>query len=241
MNTKEQTHLSLSKFLAQAGVASRRKVVDIIKSGVVTVNGAVIKEPGFKLSDNDTVAVNNEPIRSDSKVYILLNKPKNCITTVSDDLGRHSVIDLIADQIQQRVYPVGRLDRNTTGLLIMTNDGDLAQKLSHPKFEVEKIYHVQLDKPITRKDVHVLLEGVELEDGVTVVDDIHFFSGKSKKQCEVVLHSGKNRIVRRIFEALGYEVTKLDRVGYAGLTKTKLKQGYWRHLTSSEVSFLKNK
>jgi len=241
MNTNKKSSDSLSKFLAQAGIASRRKVVDIIKSGVVTINDLVIKEPGFKVTGNEIISVNGQVVRSESKVYILLNKPKNCITTVSDDLGRHGVIDLIADQIQQRVYPVGRLDRNTTGLLVLTNDGDLALRLSHPQFEVEKIYHVQLDRAFTRKDMNLLLEGVELEDGLVPVDQAYFFKGQSKINCAVVLHSGKNRVVRRLFERLGYEVMKLDRAGYAGLTKTKLKVGSWRHLTQAEVAYLKNK
>ena len=238
---KDKKPDSLSKFLAQAGIASRRKVVDIIKSGVVTVNGTVIKEPGFKITNSDVVTVNGEKVQIESKVYILLNKPKNCITTMSDDLSRHSVIDLISDQIKQRVYPIGRLDRNTTGLLVLTNDGDLALRLSHPRYEVEKTYHVQLDKPFTHKDMQQLFEGVELKDGVVAADEAYFFKGESKKRCAVVLHSGKNRVVRRLFEHLGYEVVKLDRVAYAGLTKTGLSVGSWRYLTAEEIALLKKK
>lgn len=241
MNTDKKLQDSLSKFLAQAGVASRRKVVDLIKSGVVTVNDVVIKEPGFKITNNDVIAVKSEVVRAETKIYILLNKPKNCITTVSDDLSRRSVIDLISDQIHQRIYPVGRLDRNTTGLLVLTNDGDLTLRLSHPRFEVEKTYHLQLDKPLTHKDMQHLFEGVELEDGVVAVDRAYFFKNESKKRCAVVLHSGKNRVVRRLFAQLGYEVIKLDRVEYAGLTKHGLAVGSWRYLTTQEITMLKKK
>jgi 23S rRNA pseudouridine2605 synthase len=241
MTTQKKINDSLSKFLAQAGIASRRKVVDLIKSGIVTVNEAIVKEPGFKITNKDSIKVNGQKIHFESKVYIILNKPKNCITTLSDERGRHSVIDIIADQIPQRVYPIGRLDRNTTGLLMLTNDGDLALQLSHPGFEVEKIYHVQLDKQLHRKHMQNLLEGVELEDGLTVVDNAYFLKGKSKKECVVSLHSGKNRIVRRLFEHLGYDIKKLDRIGYAGLTKARLALGQWRHLTQEEIAHLKNK
>ena len=240
MNIQKNQSNSLSKYLAQAGVASRRKVVDIIKSKVVTVNGVVINEPGFKVNLNDCVRINDNIVRSDAKVYILLNKPKNCITTVSDDLGRHNVIDLISQEIEQRVYPIGRLDRNTTGLLVLTNDGELALKLSHPRFEVEKIYHVLLDKALTRNDMRKILSGVELEDGFIKVDQASFFPDRSKKHVIVALHSGKYRIVRRLFEFLGYDIEKLDRAGYAGLTKAHLEIGQWRHLTKSEINFLKN-
>ena len=241
MNTNKNMHHSLSKFLAQAGIASRRKVIDIIKSGVVTVNDTIIKEPGFKIINTDCIKVKGKVVVSESKIYILLNKPKNYITTVSDERGRYKVTDLIADQIQQRVYPIGRLDKNTTGLLLLTNDGDLALRLSHPRFEVEKTYHVQLDKLLTKKDMQALFDGVELEDGIVAVDHACFFKNVSKKNCGVILHSGKNRIVRRLFEKLGYEVVKLDRVGYAGLTKEGLSVGSWRFLTQKEIAFLKNK
>lgn len=239
MNTQKNQSDSLSKYLAQAGIASRRKVVDIIKSKVVTVNGVVINEPGFKVNPNDCVRVNNNIVRSETKVYVLLNKPKNCITTVSDDLGRHGVIDLISDEIKQRVYPIGRLDRNTTGLLVLTNDGDMALKLSHPRFEVQKIYHLLLDKAFTRSDMKKILTGVELADGFIKVDDASFFSDRSKDNLMISIHSGKYRIVRRLFEHLGYGVEKLDRAGYSGLVKGKLKVGEWRYLTNAEVSSLK--
>jgi len=240
MNTNKSRPDSLSKYLAQAGVASRRKVVDIIKSKVVTVNGVMINEPGCKVNPNDCVLVNNNIIRAESKVYILLNKPRNCITTVSDDLDRHGVMDLISQEVKQRIYPVGRLDRNTTGLLVLTNDGQLALKLSHPRFEVEKVYHVQLDRAFTRADMNKLLSGLELEDGPIKVDEAHFFHDRPKQNLIVVIHSGKNRIIRRIFEKLGYDVRKLDRAGYSGLTKAKLEVGQWRYLANSEVAFLKH-
>lgn len=240
MNTQKVQSDSLSKYLAQAGIASRRKVVDIIKSKVVTVNGVVINEPGFKVNISDCVRVNNNIVRSEDKIYILLNKPKNCITTVSDDLGRHGVLDLISDEIKQRVYPIGRLDRNTTGLLVLTNDGELALKLSHPRFEVEKIYHVMLNKAFTRNDMKKILDGFELEDGFLKVDQASFFADRPKQNVIVALHSGKNRIVRRLFEHLGYVVEKLDRAGYSGLDKGRLKPGEWRYLTKAEVSQLKN-
>jgi len=239
MNTNKSIPDSLSKYLAQAGVASRRKVVDIIKSKIVTVNGVMINEPGFKVNPNDCVRINDNLIRSQSKVYILLNKPKDCITTVSDDLGRHNVLNLISQEIKQRIYPVGRLDRNTTGLLVLTNDGELALKLSHPRFEIEKVYNVQLHKAFTRLDMQKIIAGIELEDGFIKVDAAHYFHDRSKQNVIISLHSGKNRIVRRIFEHLGYEVKKLDRAGYAGLSKTRLEVGQWRHLTKAEIAFLK--
>lgn len=241
MNIKQSIPDSLSKYLAQAGVASRRKVVDIIKSKVVTVNGVMINEPGYKVNSGDCVRVNNNIIRSEAKVYILLNKPKNCITTVSDDLGRHHVFNVIGDAAKARIYPVGRLDRNTTGLLLLTNDGELALKLSHPRYEVEKIYHVQLDKPLIRGDMNKMLAGLQLEDGFIQVDEANYFADRPKQNLRVVIHSGKNRIIRRIFEHLGYDVRKLDRAGYAGLTKAKLEVGEWRHLANSEVAFLKHR
>jgi len=232
---------SLSKFLAQAGVASRRKVVDIIKSGVVTVNNTVVKEPGFKISSHDTIHVNGQIVTREPKIYILLNKPKNCITTVADEHDRHHVLDLLGDEIQQRVYPIGRLDRDTTGLLLLTNDGNLTLKLSHPRYEIEKAYLVTLDKALTHKDIQKLCDGIALEDGFTRVDNAYFLKNSSKKECVVELHSGKNRIVRRLFEHLGYNVVKLDRIGYAGLTKTGLSIGQWRYLTHAEITHLKKK
>jgi 23S rRNA pseudouridine2605 synthase len=239
MNTHTIKPDSLSKYLAQAGVASRRKVVDIIKSKVVTVNGVMVNDPGFKVNPGDCVRVGTTIVRSDAKIYILLNKPKDCITTVSDERGRRGVIDLIGQDVKQRIYPVGRLDRNTTGLLLLTNDGDLALKLAHPRFEVQKIYQVQLDRALTRNNIKALSEGIELEDGVTTVDEAYYIQGTSKNNVIVVLHSGKYRIVRRMFEHLGYKVEKLDRAGYAGLTKAGLEVGQWRYLTNNEIACLK--
>lgn len=240
MNIQKTQSDSLSKYLAQAGVASRRKVVDIIKSKVVTVNGVVISEPGFKVNLNDCVRVSDNIVRSESKVYILLNKPKNCITTVSDNLGRKGVLDLISDEIKQRVYPVGRLDRNATGLLVLTNDGELALKLSHPRFEVEKVYHLLLDKAFTRNDMKRILAGVELEDGFIKVDEANFFPDRPKQHVMVVLHSGKDHMVPRLFEHMGYGVEKIDRAGYSGLIKVRLNVGEWRHLTKAEITLLKH-
>ena len=240
MNTHKVRLDSLSKYLAQAGIASRRKVVDLIKSKIVTVNGVMINEPGFKVGKGDLVKVRDTIVRSEQKIYLLLNKPKNCITTVSDDFDRHNVLDLIPDRIKERIYPVGRLDRNTTGLLVLTNDGDLAVKLSHPRYEIEKVYTVKLDKPFTRNHMRLLLEGVELEDGVVVVDEARFLPDRPKNTLMLSLHSGKNRVVRRVFEKLGYDVQKLDRSFYAGFAKGGLDVGEWRHLTSTEVTLLKN-
>lgn len=231
---------SLSKYLAQTGVASRRKAVDIIKSGLVTVNGSVITEPGMKIVTNDSILVNGKTIRLRGHfIYILINKPKNCISTVSDELGRQSIINLISSEIKERVYPIGRLDRNTTGLLVITNDGNLSLRLSHPRYEVQKTYHVQLDKAFSFDDMQRLFDGIGLEDGVVSVDEAYFVDKRFKKVVGVVLHSGKNRIVRRLFASLGYEVKKLDRVSYAGLTKKGIKAGQWRYLTSQEVAYLK--
>lgn len=230
---------SLSKFLATSGIASRRKVVDIIKSGKVLVNDVVVKEPGFKISLQDVVTVDGKRIGGQKKIYILLNKPKNCITTVSDEKGRATVMDLIKDTIHVRVYPVGRLDRNTTGVLLLTNDGECAQRLAHPKYEIEKVYHARLDKPLTQRDYQAILAGVELEDGVVAADSLYFFEGESKKNVGIVLHSGANRVVRRIFAHLGYYVEKLDRVQYAGLTKQGVRLGGYRMLSEQEINMLK--
>ena len=242
MKTKkiETEPISLSKYLAQAGVASRRKVVDIIKSKVVTVNGIIIADPGYKITTNDSIKVNNNEILNQQKIYILLNKPKNCIATVSDERDRYNVMDIIAQDIKERVYPIGRLDRNTTGLLLLTNDGQLAQRLSHPSFEVEKVYQVQLDKILNRMNMRAIIEGIHLEDGFIKVNELQYIPGEPKNNILVAIHSGKNRIIRRIFEYLGYEVKKLDRIAYAGLTKTGLKTGQWRYLSDSEISYLKN-
>jgi len=226
---------SLSKYLAQAGIASRRKATELIKQGHIKVNDIIIREPGYKIKTRDAVTCNDKPVRVHEKIYILLNKPKNYITTVSDEKGRKTVMDLVSDAIGVRVYPVGRLDRNTTGLLILTNDGEFAQKLSHPKYEVQKTYMVTLDKIFTQKDMDSVKKGLLLEDGPVRVDAISYVQSMPRNHVKVVLHSGRNRIVRRIFEFFGYEVTKLDRIGYAHLTKKGLRVGEWRYLTADEL------
>ncbi|RAJ10631.1 23S rRNA pseudouridine2605 synthase [Chitinophaga skermanii] len=233
--------MPLNKYIAHCGLCSRRKAVDFIKEGKVTVNGQVITEPAHKVSPADDVKLSNKKIKiSKNLVYILLNKPKGFITTTDDPEGRKTVMELITDASDQRVYPVGRLDRNTSGLLLLTNDGDLAQKLAHPSNNIKKIYHVELDKALLKPDAEKIVEGLVLEDGPTQVDALGYVDPKDKKQLGIEIHSGKNRIVRRIFEHLGYEVEKLDRVMYAGLTKKNLPRGKWRLLTEKEVILLKH-
>jgi 23S rRNA pseudouridine2605 synthase len=239
MKKKVAIQLSLSKFVAQAGIASRRKVVDLIRQGLITVNGAIIKEPGHKVLPNDCIAYHDQVLQiAQQKLYVLLNKPKDYITTVSDEKGRKTVMDLIKNAIGQRLYPVGRLDRNTTGLLLLTNDGQLAQKLSHPRYEVQKTYAVTLNRILNADDYDAIKEGLQLEDGPIKVDTVQYVSRLPRNNVKVVLHSGKNRIVRRIFEHLGYDVVKLDRIEYAGLTKRGLLVGDWRYLTDDEVERL---
>ena len=229
----------LNKFLANAGIASRREADVLISTGVVTVNGKVVTEMGFKVGPDDKVTYGGESIRSEKKVYLLMNKPKDFITTADDPFGRKTVLQLLG-KLKQRVYPVGRLDRATTGLLMLTNDGDLTKKLTHPKYGVKKIYHVSLDKKVSENHLQHLCDGFELEDGFTKADvAVYVGDGKNKHEVGVELHSGKNRIIRRMFEHLGYEVTKLDRVYFAGLTKKNLARGQWRFLTDREVNALK--
>lgn len=229
----------LNKFLANAGLCSRREADTLISTGVVTVNGKVVTEMGFKVGPDDKVTYGGETIRSEKKVYILMNKPKDFITTADDPFGRRTVLQLLG-KLKQRVYPVGRLDRATTGVLMLTNDGDLTKKLTHPKFGVKKIYHVTLDKNVSATHLQNLLDGFELEDGFTKADVASYVSnGKNKKEVGLELHSGKNRIIRRMFEHLGYEVIKLDRVYFAGFTKKDLARGQWRFLTDKEVNLLK--
>lgn len=231
----------LNKFIAHSGVCSRRKAVDFIKAGEVTVNGKKITEPGFKVSPKDHVNLKGEKLQLQREpVYILLNKPKDYLTTTKDPQGRHTVMELIRHATRERVYPVGRLDRNTSGLLLFTNDGDLAQKLSHPGSQVKKVYHVTLDKPLTQKDFDQILAGIELEDGTIAADALAFTDAKDKTQIGLEIHSGRNRIVRRMFEALGYKVKNLDRVLYAGLTKKNIPRGKWRFLNEKEVRILKH-
>lgn len=231
--------MRLNKYLANAGVAARRKCDELIAAGHVKVNGKEVLEMGYRVQRNDKVTFKGKIVKPVNYVYILLNKPKDYITTVEDERGRHTVMELVAGATNERVYPVGRLDRNTTGLLLLTNDGDLAQKLSHPSFGAQKIYEVELDKPVKPQDLQAIADGVELEDGVAYVDGIDYAHPVKKSVVGISLHVGKNRIVRRIFEHLGYDVIRLDRTLYAGLTKRDLPRGRWRHLTEREVIKLK--
>lgn len=231
--------IRLNRYIANAGICSRREADTYIAAGNVTVNGKVITEMGFKVKRSDDVRFDGKRLNPEKKEYILLNKPKNFITTTSDEKGRRTVMELISSATKARLLPVGRLDRNTTGLLLFTNDGDLTKKLTHPKHGVRKIYHVHLDKNLSLTDFHKIEAGLELEDGPIDVDSISFIQGAPKREVGVEIHSGRNRIVRRIFEHLGYEVTKLDRVIFAGLTKKDLPRGHWRHLTEQEVINLK--
>jgi 23S rRNA pseudouridine2605 synthase len=230
--------IRLNKYLANAGICSRREADVLISTGVVTVNGKIITEMGYKVSPNDKVNFGGETIRSERKVYLLMNKPKDFITTLDDPFGRRTVLQLLG-KLKERVYPVGRLDRATTGLLMLTNDGDLTKKLTHPKYGVKKIYHATLDKNVKENHLQHLLDGFELEDGFTKADVARYVgNGNDKKQVGIELHSGKNRIIRRMFEHLGYTVVKLDRVYFAGLTKKDLARGQWRFLTDKEVNLL---
>ena len=231
--------LRLNKYLANAGVCSRREADEYIQAGVVTVNGKVVTELGTKVLRSDEVKFHDQPVTIEKKVYVLLNKPKDYVTTSDDPQQRKTVMDLVKNACPERIYPVGRLDRNTTGVLLLTNDGDLASKLTHPKFLKKKVYHVFLDKPVTAFDIQKISEGVELEDGEVHADAIDYASDTDKSQVGIEIHSGKNRIVRRIFESLGYRVVKLDRVQFAGLTKKGLRRGDWRFLTEKEVEMLR--
>ena len=231
--------IRLNKFLANAGVCSRREADDFIQAGVVTVNGEVKTELGTKVLRTDEVRFHDQLVSIEKKVYVLLNKPKDYVTTSDDPQQRKTVMDLVKDACTERIYPVGRLDRNTTGVLLLTNDGDLASKLTHPKFLKKKIYHVHLDHNVTAHDLQQIAEGIMLEDGEIKADDVQYSDPVDKKQVGIEIHSGKNRIVRRIFESLGYKVTKLDRVQFAGLTKKNLRRGDWRYLTEEEVDRLR--
>ena len=231
--------LRLNKFLANAGVCSRREADEYIANGSVKVNGEIVTELGTKVTRKDAVLFNNQPVSLERKVYVLLNKPKDTVTTSDDPQGRQTVLDLVHNASQERIYPVGRLDRNTTGVLLLTNDGDLASKLTHPKYVKKKIYHVWLDKDVEETDLAKIAAGVELDDGPIHADAIAYANEEDKNQVGIEIHSGKNRIVRRIFEHLGYRVVKLDRVYFAGLTKKNLPRGRWRHLTQQEVNMLK--
>ncbi|EGJ70399.1 pseudouridine synthase Rsu [Bacteroides coprosuis DSM 18011] len=231
--------IRLNKYLANAGVCSRREADEFIETGAVTVNGEIVKELGTKVKRSDEVKFNGELVSIEKKVYVLLNKPKDCVTTMDDPQERQTVMDFVKNACDERIYPVGRLDRKTTGVLLLTNDGDLASKLTHPKYDKKKIYHVTLDRNIVKADLEKIAEGIELEDGLIKADEVGYTDEFKRNQVGIEIHSGKNRIVRRIFESLGYRVTKLDRVYFAGLTKKGLRRGQWRYLSEQEVSFLK--
>ncbi|MCB0696239.1 MAG: rRNA pseudouridine synthase [Chitinophagaceae bacterium] len=236
---KKEEVMPLNKFVAHCGICSRREAVELVKQGLIKVNGEVKTEPGYKVQPTDKIEYNGKPITSKKNlVYILLNKPKNYITTTDDPQERRTVMDLVADAGDERVYPIGRLDRNTTGLLLLTNDGELAQKLSHPKYNIKKVYQVTLDKNLGKPDFEKILAGLTLEDGEVKVDALAYL--EKKNEIGIEIHSGRNRIVRRIFESLGYAVEKLDRVMYAGLTKKNIPRAKWRFLNEKEIINLKH-
>ncbi|MBK8611709.1 MAG: rRNA pseudouridine synthase [Chitinophagaceae bacterium] len=232
--------MPLNKFMAHCGVCSRRDAVEYITAGKVKVNGEVVKEPGYKVLETDEVIYNTKKLFvTKNLVYILLNKPKDYITTTDDPQGRKTVLQLIKQATTERVYPIGRLDRNTSGVLLLTNDGDLTQKLSHPSYEIKKIYEVKLDKPLTKADFDKIVKGLKLEDGEILIDSLAYADSKDKSIIGIELHSGRNRIVRRIFEHLGYDVKGLDRVMYANLTKKNVERSKWRYLSEKEIRLLK--
>lgn len=238
---KNSDLIRLNRYIANAGICSRRKADELIEAGVITVNGMVVSELGHKVNPvTDEVRYNNETLKRQKNVYVLLNKPKDYITTTDDPQERRTVMHLVEKASRERIYPVGRLDRNTTGLLLMTNDGDLADKLSHPRSNITKLYHVELNKSLVQGDLNKIAFGLELEDGLIKPDSISYVAGASKREIGIQIHSGKNRIVRRIFEHLGYEVVKLDRAVYAGLTKKDLPRGRWRYLEEKEIIQLKH-
>ncbi len=236
---KTDNLIRLNKFLSNSGICSRREADEYIKAGLVKVNDKIITELGTKVSPNDEVKFNDQVLRSEKKVYILLNKPKDYITTTSDERGRKTVMQLIKGACREKVFPVGRLDRNTTGVLLLTNDGELAAKLTHPKHKRKKIYHVFLDKNLKKDDLEKLIEGIKDNEEILCADAVSYVDIADKSQVGIEIHTGQNRIIRRMFEALGYKVIKLDRVYFAGLTKKGLPRGRWRHLTTAEINMLK--
>lgn len=237
-DNEKQGLVRLNKYIANAGICSRREADVLISTGAVTVNGEIVTELGYKVKPTDEVRYGDKVLQNEKPVYILLNKPKDYITTTSDERGRKDVMELVRGACKERIYPVGRLDKNTTGLLLFTNDGELTKKLTHPKHGIEKTYAVELNKNFANIDLCALRQGIELEDGIITPDEVAFY-GESKRDVGITIHSGKNRIVRRIFEFLGYEVVKLDRVVFAGLTKKDLPRGKWRFLTQAEINILK--
>ena len=239
-NSQSATEMPLNKFIAHAGICSRREAAQLVKDGKIKVNGNFIYEPGFKVLSTDKIVFNNKQVHLQKNlVYILLNKPKDYITTAKDTHGRKTVFELIQRATDERVYPVGRLDRNTTGVLLLTNDGELTQKLTHPSFQVQKIYEVKLDKSLQKKDMEAILNGIQLEDGLIAADAVGYTDLKDKTVIGIEIHSGRNRIVRRMFEHLGYDVKNLDRVLFANLTKKNVERGKWRFLNEKEVRLLK--
>ncbi len=231
----------LNKYIAHCGVCSRRKAAELVKNGEIKVNGQIEINPSYFVQETDEVQYNGKKLRLETKkVYILMNKPKNVVTTTSDERARKTVMDIVQNKVKERIYPVGRLDRNTTGLLLITNDGDLATKLSHPKYGVRKRYHVILDQPVTEEHLEQIKKGLQLDDGMVKVDDIDWIIGSDNSEVGVEIHVGKNRIVRRIFEHFGYHVERLDRVYYGGLTKKDLPRGWFRHLKPKEIIMLKH-
>jgi 23S rRNA pseudouridine2605 synthase len=240
--SEESSQIRLNKYISNSGICSRREADKLIQSGVIKVNGKVITELGTKINPKDTVEYANQKIKNEKLVYVLLNKPKDFITTMDDPQGRRTVMELVRKACRERIYPVGRLDRNTTGLLLFTNDGDLAKKLIHPKYNVKKIYNVLLDRKLQQNDLDNITEGIRIDDELIKVDDVSYIEeGKSinKREIGIELHSGQNRVVRKIFESLGYNVLKLDRIYFAGLTKKDLPRGKWRFLSKVEIAFLK--
>ena len=240
-STEKEEEMPLNKFIAHAGVCGRREAAAIVKEGQITVNGDIVYEPGYKVLKTDEVMHKGKKLfLKKNLVYILMNKPKDFITTSSDPEGRKTVMDLLKDATKERIYPVGRLDRNTTGVLLLTNDGELAQKLTHPGYQIKKVYAVKLDKPVTKKDFDSIISGITLEDGIVQADSLAYADAKDRTQVGIEIHSGRNRIVRRIFEHLGYEVKTLDRVMFANLTKKNVERGSWRFLQEKEVRLLKH-
>ena len=232
-------NIRLNRFIAHSGVCSRREADELIRDGFITVNGKKITDLGIKVSVHDDVRFKNKRLSAEKKVYILMNKPKGYVTTVEDPHADKTVIDLIGDACPERVYPVGRLDKATTGVLLLTNDGELTGKLTHPKYQRKKIYHVFLDKPVAKNDLFQLTEGIEMDGEMITADAVSYADPEDRSQIGIEIHSGQNRIVRRIFEKLGYKVSKLDRVYFAGLTKKNLPRGKWRFLNDKEISMLK--